>query len=52
MELYLGAETSRDQLHMHCFFDKNVFDREVVEEWLAEIRAATLHYLGGDVAML
>ncbi|TFK76290.1 hypothetical protein BDN72DRAFT_891369 [Pluteus cervinus] len=50
MELYLGAETSRDQSHLYFFFDKNVFDREVVEEWLAEIQAATLHSIGGDVA--
>ncbi|TFK76291.1 hypothetical protein BDN72DRAFT_755683 [Pluteus cervinus] len=52
MELYLVTTTFRDKLQMYVFFDKDVYDQEVVEEWLEEIRAATLHYLGEDIAKL
>ncbi|TFK77444.1 hypothetical protein BDN72DRAFT_44127 [Pluteus cervinus] len=52
MEFYLVAETFRGRLLMYIFFDKNVYDQKVVEEWLEEVRAATLHYLGEDIAKL
>lgn len=45
-ELYLGAATSHKQLRLHVFWDGNMFDREIVEEWLQEVKAATQFYLG------
>lgn len=38
--------TSRQMLQYHIFYDRNVFGDEVVTEWLGEIRAATIWYLG------
>lgn len=45
-ELYLGAASSRGQLHMLVFYDANVFEEGVVREWLDEVREAVLWYLG------
>ncbi|KAH7922095.1 hypothetical protein BV22DRAFT_1131716 [Leucogyrophana mollusca] len=45
-ELYLGTSTSRKQLHSSVFFDANVYDPAVVQEWLDEVSNATLWYLG------
>ncbi|KAF8892521.1 hypothetical protein BD779DRAFT_1389516, partial [Infundibulicybe gibba] len=44
-ELYLGASTSRKQLHMSIFWDKNVYEEGVVDEWLHEVRSAAETYL-------
>ncbi|EIN07288.1 hypothetical protein PUNSTDRAFT_135974 [Punctularia strigosozonata HHB-11173 SS5] len=44
-ELYLGSTTSRGQLHMHIFWDENVYDESVVTEWLHEVKQAAEHYL-------
>ncbi|RDB21134.1 hypothetical protein Hypma_011674 [Hypsizygus marmoreus] len=46
-ELYLGASTTRQQLHLFIHWDKNVYDEETVKEWLQEVRSATECYLGG-----
>ncbi|KAH7921279.1 hypothetical protein BV22DRAFT_1019666 [Leucogyrophana mollusca] len=48
-ELYLGASTSQKRLQYNIFYDGNVFREEVVQEWLDEIRDATLWYLGQPV---
>lgn len=44
-ELYLGAETKDQELSMFVFWDGNVFEDELVKEWLEEIRKATEYYL-------
>ena len=31
---------------MHVFYDRNVFEDEVVKEWLDEVRGAEWWYLG------
>lgn len=48
-ELYLGAATSRGQLDLYVFYDSHVYAKDVVDEWLAELREATIWYLGGDL---
>jgi len=45
-ELYLGASTVQQQLGLYVFWDQNAFDREMVEEWLGEVRGAAEFYLG------
>ena len=45
-ELYLGASTFNQQLSFFVFWDQNVFDREVVSEWLEDVRSAAEFYLG------
>jgi hypothetical protein len=45
-ELYLGAATSRQQLHTSIFWDENVFDEGLVRDWLEEVRHAINFYLG------
>ncbi|KAJ4472090.1 hypothetical protein J3R30DRAFT_3523033 [Lentinula aciculospora] len=44
-ELYLGATTVRGQLSLYVFWDENVYKREVVDEWLTEVRRATEWFL-------
>lgn len=44
-ELYLGASTSNNKLHLKFFWDGNVFDDESVKEWLREVRDAVVWYL-------
>ncbi|KAG9311798.1 hypothetical protein JVU11DRAFT_8045 [Chiua virens] len=45
-ELYLGASTSAGQLRLYIYYDRNVFEPDVVREWLDEVKAAILWYLG------
>ncbi|OJA14295.1 hypothetical protein AZE42_10486 [Rhizopogon vesiculosus] len=45
-ELYLGATTSRKQLHLSVFYDGNVYQESVVQEWVEEVKDAALWYLG------
>ncbi|KAJ3990388.1 hypothetical protein F5890DRAFT_1612321 [Lentinula detonsa] len=45
-ELYFGASTAQGQLSFNMFWDENVYKREVVMEWLDEVRAATVWFLG------
>ena len=33
---------------LNVFWDNNVTDRELVEEWLSEVKNATIFYLGGE----
>jgi hypothetical protein len=47
-ELYLGAATARNQLRFTLFWDDNVYERVHIKEWLDEVKAATLWYLGGE----
>ncbi|KAJ3849735.1 hypothetical protein EV368DRAFT_46699 [Lentinula lateritia] len=51
-ELYLGAATARGRLSLNVFWDENVYKREVVEEWLDEVRGATKWFLGTGEAEL
>ncbi|KDR81680.1 hypothetical protein GALMADRAFT_239796 [Galerina marginata CBS 339.88] len=48
MELYLGAATRRQQLHLSVFWDNNVFNEDLIMEWLDEVRQATDFYLGHE----
>ena len=45
-ELYLGAFTSRGELCMFVHYDRNVYEDEVVKEWLDEVKGAVMWYLG------
>ena len=45
-ELYVGAATSRKKLAINVFYDGNVYQESLVQEWLEEIKDATLWYLG------
>ncbi|KDQ60978.1 hypothetical protein JAAARDRAFT_569112 [Jaapia argillacea MUCL 33604] len=47
-ELYPGAFCYGEQLHFVMFWDAKVFDEVTIAEWLEEIKAATLWYLGAD----
>jgi hypothetical protein len=44
-EFYLGAETKDQELSIYVSWDGKVFEDELVEEWLEEIRKATVYYL-------
>ncbi|KAG6917961.1 hypothetical protein DXG01_017145 [Tephrocybe rancida] len=48
-ELYLGASTVQQKLHLSVFWDKNVYDENLVTEWLNEVREAAYVFLGGGV---
>lgn len=45
-ELYLGADTTLKQLHLHVHWDGNVYQEGIVKEWLSEIRRVMEWYLG------
>ncbi|KAH7907876.1 hypothetical protein BJ138DRAFT_1158948 [Hygrophoropsis aurantiaca] len=45
-ELYLGASTAHRRLQYMIFYDEKVFPRAIVQEWMGEVRDATLWYLG------
>ncbi|KAF5373659.1 hypothetical protein D9758_000627 [Tetrapyrgos nigripes] len=45
-ELYLGAATSRQQLRLNIYWDLNVYDKALVEEWFFDVKDAVRHYLG------
>ncbi|KAF5393693.1 hypothetical protein D9757_000360 [Collybiopsis confluens] len=47
-ELYLGASTSRGQFHLAVFWDENVYEKSVVQEWLNEVVSATEWFLVAD----
>ncbi|KAF4602488.1 hypothetical protein EYR40_005697 [Pleurotus pulmonarius] len=47
-ELYLGSATARNMLHMYVFFDGNIYEESVVDEWLKEIKDAAIWYLGQE----
>jgi hypothetical protein len=36
---------------MHVFYDGNVYEDAIVEDWLKEVREAAMHFLGGGVAV-
>ena len=46
-ELYLGASTFRKQMKFHVFWDGNVYDNEVVRDWLEELVETSKVYLTG-----
>ena len=47
-ELYLGALTSRGALQFFCYADVNVYEEEIVYEWVEEVAKAAVAYLGKD----
>jgi hypothetical protein len=47
-QLYLGSWTIADQLHLNTFHDANVYDDDMVQQWLGEVKAAVEWYLGGS----
>ena len=44
-ELYLGAETKDRELSIFVSWDGNVYEDELVKDWLEEIKKATEYYL-------
>ncbi|KAL5526131.1 hypothetical protein ACEPAG_7469 [Sanghuangporus baumii] len=49
-ELYLGALTTQEQLTFFVYVDARVYDLNIVQDWLEDVRAGTLHYFG-DAAL-
>jgi hypothetical protein len=47
-ELYLGAGTIQGSFQIICFFDKNVYAPDTVQEWIEEVHNAAYWYLGKD----
>ncbi|KAF9231622.1 hypothetical protein BU15DRAFT_55916 [Melanogaster broomeanus] len=45
-QLYLGAGTINKQLRMQIFYDVNVFEEAIAQEWLDEVKDAVVWYLG------
>ncbi|KAL5503782.1 hypothetical protein ACEPAH_7853 [Sanghuangporus vaninii] len=45
-ELYLGALTTQEQLTFFVYVDARVYDLNIVQDWLEDVRAGTLHYFG------
>ncbi|KAF9234342.1 hypothetical protein BU15DRAFT_79093 [Melanogaster broomeanus] len=45
-QIFLGAATTRKQLHMSVTYDVNVFEEAIAQEWLDEVKDAVVWYLG------
>ncbi|KAL5485657.1 hypothetical protein ACEPAI_6698 [Sanghuangporus weigelae] len=45
-ELYLGALAMQEQLTFFVYVDARVYDLNIVQDWLEDVRAGTLHYFG------
>jgi hypothetical protein len=45
-ELYHGASFANQQLQFFTSYDQRVFSEETVQEWMRELKDATLWYLG------
>ncbi|KAF8910994.1 hypothetical protein CPB84DRAFT_1763081 [Gymnopilus junonius] len=48
-ELYLGAATRNKQLHLWTSWDGNVYEEDLVKEWLEDVKQATKFYLGRSI---
>ncbi|KAK0228684.1 hypothetical protein IW262DRAFT_1352300 [Armillaria fumosa] len=44
-EIYLGASTYQNELELVVYWDNNVTEKSITEEWLLEVKNATLYYL-------
>ncbi|KAK0483770.1 hypothetical protein IW261DRAFT_1331704 [Armillaria novae-zelandiae] len=44
-EIYLGASTFRKELELVVYWDNNVTEKTIIEEWLREVKNATSYYL-------
>ncbi len=44
-EIYLGGLTRHKELEYVACYDGNVYDEKIVQLWMDEAKAATLHYL-------
>ncbi|KAK0210909.1 hypothetical protein DFS33DRAFT_1371242 [Desarmillaria ectypa] len=44
-ELYLGALTFRNELELVVYWDNNVTDKAIIEEWLQEVKNTASYYL-------
>ncbi|KIJ68850.1 hypothetical protein HYDPIDRAFT_107116 [Hydnomerulius pinastri MD-312] len=49
-ELYIGSGVVQEQLTMKVFFDANAYDDIMVREWLEEVKAACIWYLGPSLS--
>ncbi len=38
-------------MHMNVFWDSNVVKEDIVKEWLSEVKAVALFYLGNEQDM-
>ena len=45
-ELYLAASSVHQQLQYFTSYDQRVFGKEIIMEWIQELKDATLWYLG------
>ncbi|KAK0503445.1 hypothetical protein EDD18DRAFT_1064752 [Armillaria luteobubalina] len=44
-EIYLGASTFRNELELVVYWDNNVTEKAIIEEWLQEVKMAASYYL-------
>ncbi|KAK0228722.1 hypothetical protein IW262DRAFT_1446276 [Armillaria fumosa] len=44
-EIYLGASTFRNELELVIYWDNNVTEKAMIEEWLQEVKMAASYYL-------
>ncbi|PBK78347.1 uncharacterized protein ARMOST_03892 [Armillaria ostoyae] len=44
-EIYLGASTFRNKLELVVYWDNNVTEKAIMEEWLQEVKRAASYYL-------
>ncbi|KAK0196968.1 hypothetical protein F5146DRAFT_23232 [Armillaria mellea] len=44
-EIYLGASTFRNELELVVYWDNNITEKIIIEEWLREVKNATSYYL-------
>lgn len=47
-EFYLNGVTYKNCLRFNMYWDSNVYDRSLVDEWVEDVKMATMWYLGGD----
>jgi len=46
-EFYLGAKTSKGELCMFVYVDQNIYDKDMIDEWLQkDVKDAVEYYLG------
>ena len=45
-ELYLGAYTTRQRIKLFVFWDGNIYDRDMIREWIEGVKEAFEWYLG------
>lgn len=48
VELYIGSVMRHERIELFVFYDENVYEAGVVQEWLDEVVCATQSYLGAE----